>query len=191
MIKIKNGTKIFDGQTVFKNFEMELDGNGVFAITGESGIGKTTLLNIISGLDSLTSGEFENSYKKISYKFQTPNLIKWLTALENIEAVLPPTKKNEATDWLEKVNLKESSGKFPYELSGGMAQRVAFARALAYGGDLLLLDEPFNGIDEENKKIMINLISEASKSKPVIIVTHNKEDILALGAEAIKIGKEA
>ncbi len=191
MIKIKNGTKIFDDQTVFEGLSVEFDGNGIIAVVGESGVGKTTLLNILSGLDKLTSGELENTYEKISYKFQNPQLIKWLNARENVEIVLPSQKKANAIKWLDKVNLSDSTEKLPHELSGGMAQRVAFARALAYEGDLLLLDEPFNGIDEENKKIMIDLIQEASKNRLVIIVTHNKEDILTLGARTIKIGKEA
>ena len=171
MIKIINGAKSFENNIVFKDFSAEFDGNGVIAITGDSGVGKTTLLNIISGLDTLTSGEIENSYKQISYKFQAPNLIKWLTALENIEVVLPSAKKDKAVKWLKNVNLLDSADKLPHELSGGMAQRVAFARAMAYGGDLLLLDEPFNGIDEDNKQAMLKLILEASKERLVIIVS--------------------
>lgn len=191
MINIKNGTKIFENNTVFSNLSVSFDGTGVVAITGESGVGKTTLLNIISGLDTLSSGELVNTYKDISYKFQTPNLIKWLTALENVETVLPSSRKDEALKWLAKVNLADSTDKLPHELSGGMAQRVAFARAMAYEGDLLLLDEPFNGIDEDNKQVMLDLIREASKERLVIIVTHNKDDISALDAKTIKIGKEA
>ena len=121
----------------------------------------------------------------MSYKFQDPRLLEWLTAKENITAVCD----NDETTYklLEKVELSDSADKYPRELSGGMKQRVALARALAFGGDLLLLDEPFSAVDADTKSILIRIIKEYSQSNAVILVTHDIDEAKDLNAEIITV----
>ena len=187
MLKINNISKKYGDNEVIKNLSFLCPDVGVIAIMGASGIGKTTLLNIISSIEKADSGEIESTFKKISYKFQEPRLIEWLTAQENIEAVLPSNSKKEALEWLEAVELADSADKYPNELSGGMQQRVALARALAYGGDLLLLDEPFGAVDSETKKILTETVAQYAKSNAVILVTHDINEAESLNAEIITL----
>ena len=187
MLKIKNITKDYGNGRVLDGFSMDCPDTGVLALMGASGIGKTTLFNIVAGIEKSDAGEIESTFKKISYKFQEPRLLDWLTARENIESVLPADRKNEAVKWLEAVKLSECGNKYPRELSGGMQQRVALARALAYQGDLLLLDEPFSAVDSDTKQVLIDVIKEYSKSHAVIIVTHDISDAKALNADIITI----
>ena len=187
MLKIKNITKDYGNGKVLDGFSMNCPDTGIVALMGASGIGKTTLFNIIVDIEQADSGEIESTFKKISYKFQEPRLLDWLTAHENIEAVLPADRKNEAVKWLEAVELADSRNKYPHELSGGMQQRVALARALAYQGDLLLLDVPFSALDIDTKHILIELIKDYSKSHAIIVVTHDISEAEALNADIITI----
>ena len=113
--------------------------------------------------------------------FQEPRLLPWKNALDNIRAVLPKDKKSLAAKYLSAVGLDDSKHKFPHELSGGMAQRVALARLLAFaeadGSTLLLLDEPFSALDDETAAKMLNLIKDFSKDKAVLMVAHHLPDI--------------
>ena len=184
MLKISNLTKKFGENTVLNNFSAEFPDVGVVALMGASGIGKTTLLNIIVGIEKADSGEIHSTFNRVSYKFQEPRLLEWLTAKENIEAVLPKGT-NDVLKWLEAVELEDSADKYPAELSGGMQQRVALARALAYGGDLLLLDEPFSAVDTDTKKVLMSAISRYATNNAVILVTHDVSEAEALNAEIL------
>ena len=187
MLKIKNITKKYGANKVLDGFSMECPNNGIIALMGTSGIGKTTLLNIVAGIEKADLGEIETNFEKISYKFQEPRLLDWLTARENIEAVLPHAQKSDADKWLDAVELTNCADKYPSELSGGMQQRVALARALAYQGDLLLLDEPFSAVDIETKAILINAVKEYAQNHAVILVTHDISEAESLNAEIITI----
>ena len=184
MLKIDKLNKKYANTPVLTEFAMNCQNTGVTAIMGASGIGKTTLLNIIAGIQKADSGEIISDFKKISYKFQEPRLLNWLTAKENVEAVSSPT---EAHKWLKAVGLEDNADKYPDELSGGMQQRVALARALAFGGDLLLLDEPFSAVDADTKKMLIDVIADYAKSNAIILVTHDSSDADLLNAEIIAI----
>ena len=113
--------------------------------------------------------------KKISYLFQEPRLLPWLSAEENVNLVLSDRKETleEARHWLEVVGLADAMTKRPGALSGGMRQRVALARALAYGGDLLLLDEPMSALDEALSVQLLTLLNQYTQDKTVIFVTHS------------------
>ena len=184
MLKINNLIKYFDKECILDGFSMECPDKGVIAIMGASGIGKTTLLNMIAGLEMPTSGEIYSTFKRTSYKFQEPRLLKWLTAKENIAVV---TDDTDAEKYIENVKLTDAADKYPDELSGGMQQRVALARALAYGGDLLLLDEPFSAVDEETKKILIDAINEYAQNHAVILVTHDVSEAISLNAKIVSL----
>ena len=180
MIEIKNITKKHGDQTVLEGFSLNLKKGSKTVITGESGIGKTTLLRIISGLEKPDGGEVISD-ERVAVMFQEPRLLPWKTALENLLSVLPKGQFSLADKYLSAVGLDEDKNKFPHELSGGMAQRVALARLLAFAeadnSTLLILDEPFSALDGETARKMLALIKDFSESKTVLIVAHHLPDL--------------
>ena len=184
MVKFNNVTKKYGArdseQTVLENFTLTLQKGSKTLITGESGIGKTTILRILAGLEKPDGGEIISD-ERIAIMFQEPRLLPWETALENVRAPLPKDKNSLADKYLSAVGLDDSKHKFPHQLSGGMAQRVALARLLAFaeadGSTLLLLDEPFSALDDEASAKMLNIIKDFSKDKTVLIVAHHLTDI--------------
>ena len=157
---------------------------------GESGKGKTTLLSIAAGIVNPDRGKFVHS-GNISYMFQEPRLFSWFTVSRNIEAVLPSDKKHLSRKYLSFIGMEEDSGKYPRELSGGMKQRVSFARFLAYteatDANLLLLDEPFSSIDENMTAAMIEILKNSAKNKTVLYVTHNSNEAGLVGDNIIEL----
>ena len=184
MVKFNNVTKKYGArgseQTVLESFTLTLQKGSKTLITGESGIGKTTILRILAGLEDPDGGEFFSD-ERIAIMFQEPRLLPWKTALENVRAVLPKDKNSLADKYLSAVGLENDKNKFPHELSGGMAQRVALARLLAFaeadGSTLLLLDEPLSALDDETAAKMLNLIKDFSKDKTVLMVAHHLPNI--------------
>lgn len=183
-LEIKNARKSFQEKTVLDGFSMKFPPSGTVSLFGPSGCGKTTLLNCIAGLLKLDSGEIVGTKKqRISYVFQEDRLLPWITAGENVAAVLHGDAAHnaaEAQKWLERLGLPDEADKYPGELSGGMRQRVSVARALAYGGDLYLLDEPFHALDEKSKFDMISLFQRETASALKILVTHDRKEAQAL-----------
>lgn len=189
MIKVKNIVKRFDEKVVLNNVSFDIGDVGVFAIVGRSGIGKTTMLRLIAGLDTPDAGSITADNTKIAYKFQEPRLLNWLTTLENVAVVLEDktTAKELALTWLEAVGLSDATNLYPDQLSGGMQQRVALARALAFEGDVLLLDEPFSAVDEATKQSLLLLVKQYAKNHAVVLVTHDPGEIEALEATVISL----
>jgi NitT/TauT family transport system ATP-binding protein len=147
---------------------------------GPSGSGKTTVLRLIAGLERDDVGTKPNT-PKIGIVFQEPRLLPWKTVLENIELAGPEN------GLLETLGLEGTAHLFPRHLSLGMARRVAFARALAYQPDLLLLDEPFASLDDdliERMRAMI-LVLRDKGDIPIVIATHTKEDAIILDAKTL------
>ena len=187
---ISNLSKKFGKKVIFDNFSLDIGEKGIYALYGRSGCGKTTLLRIIAGLDKKYSGNIGfGNIKKISYVFQEPRLLNNLTALENVSIVLgnDPFKKEKATSWLNKMGLEDDILSYPDEMSGGMKQRVAIARAFAFDGDILLLDEAFNGIDAQTTESIMDTVIEYSNSKPCIFVSHDKRQIEYLNCNVITL----
>lgn len=177
MIEIKETTKKYGELTVIDKLSISFAKGTKTALMGGSGRGKTTLLRIIAGLESATLGSVKVNTPNIAYMFQESRLLPWKTAEENVKAVLDRAHFSLAEKYLSAVGLDGAKDKFPGELSGGMAQRVAFARFLAYAeatnAELLLLDEPFSALDTETATKMISLLHKASSGKTLIIVTHD------------------
>ena len=154
-----------------------------------SGYGKTTLLRILVGLEPYEKGTITGiQNQKIAYVFQEDRLLPWLSVRENIEYVLlsSMTKANDSKkvdDLLELLKLNKEQHQKVTTLSGGMRRRVALGRALAYEGDILVMDEPFRGIDKSLKEQIINGILHLHKQNPftIICVTHDLEEAKALG----------
>ena len=172
MIKLDNISVAFNEKNVVSDFSFTFPKKGVVLITGASGKGKTTLAKIILGIQKADSGTICTDGAKISAVFQEDRLVPSLTALQNVELV---SDKNKAIRRLNQVKLFDSKNKYPSELSGGMKRRVALARALAFGGDVLLLDEAFTGIDDGLAREIIGEIIEEYEDRLVIAVTHNPE----------------
>ena len=179
MIELKDVSVSYDGQSVIKDLSFTFEDGRIYAIAGASGIGKTTLLGAIAGLVPLSHGEINSTHKKISYIFQDPRLFPWMTALENVKCVCEDEQK--ARHYLELL-LPDSADKYPHELSGGMKQRVSIARALAYEADLVLLDEPFKGLDDASKDNTVNVVLSALRGKTAILISHDKSE-LALASD--------
>ena len=181
MLKITNLSFSFAKNTVFDNFSMQLDDGEILAVMGASGCGKTTLLGLVSGILKPQKGEIKNTAQKIAYVFQESRLFPWLTVKENLLAVIDEKDENAlqtVTECLSLVELGDAIDKYPKELSGGMKSRVSLARALAYGGDLFLFDEPFAALDEDLRSKLATQIKDYlhQRGASAILVTHNKED---------------
>lgn len=163
-----------------------------YALLGPSGIGKTSVLKLMAGLLKPLSGEI---YEEIDTRkillFQENRLLPWLTALENVRLADAERSNENAKYLLESLEVKQIH-ELPEALSGGMQRRVALARALAFKPQILLMDEPFNGLDEELKIRIAGMLLQLKLQK-IILSTHRKEDAyimnsVAVGVETDKFG---
>lgn len=190
MIKFNNVSKSFESKKIIENLNLEFPKKGVVCLFGESGIGKSTVLNLISGIIKPDSGEIkEIENKNFSYVFQDDRLIEWLNVLENVMIVInrgQTSEKNKiAEDFLNKFELLDFKNKYPQELSGGMRRKLSIARALAFSGDVFLLDEPFKGLDEKSKQKAANIILSNAKNKLVILVSHEENEIKLMKVDKV------
>ncbi len=181
----------FGDLPVLRGLNMDVDEHRLICLLGPSGAGKTTLLNLISGTVKPDNGEvrgFEG--KTISYLFQETRLLRWKTAEGNIDFVLKDhlgkAQRAEVINrYIEMVGLKDFRGYYPDQLSGGMKQRVAIARAFAYPSDILLMDEPFKGLDLQLKNSLMQAFINVwiNDKRSVFFVTHDLDEALLLGDE--------
>ena len=185
MLELKDVSLSFGALEVLRGASITLGQGERIAITGPSGCGKTSLLHVIAGLLHPDSGLVRNRAARTGCVFQEPRLLPWLSAEENVSIVMPHGMQGQdALMLLKKLDLADSAEKHPYELSGGMQQRAALARALAYAPDLLLLDEPFRALDAASKALAIDAVNERADCA-VILVTHSPEEADALGCRII------
>jgi NitT/TauT family transport system ATP-binding protein len=175
MIAIDRLNVAYGDASVLKDCALRVTAGSRIALMGPSGCGKTTLINAIAGLAAPDSGSIQVN-GRVSYVFQEPALFPWLTAEENVNVVLSdkPDTLPQARRWLEEAGLADSLNKYPHQLSGGQKQRVAICRALAFGGDILLLDEPLKGLDPDTREQVANLILNTWKDKTLLLVTHDQ-----------------
>lgn len=179
MIQIRHLKKAYGNHVVFSDFSLDIPEEAVLCLMGESGRGKTTLLRILMGLEQMDEGEILGlERKRISAVFQEDRLLTDFTVKENLLAVCSTHEQKEKiqeilaafglSDWLEHPISK---------LSGGMMRRVAIARALLPDYDILILDEPFRGLDEKTRVQVAQYIKKQIQEKIVLIATHQKEDV--------------
>lgn len=188
MIKLINISKKYDNLILLKDFNIDFEKNKITCLFGPSGVGKTTIANIVAGIVPVDEGRvvgIDNSL--FSYVFQEPRLLKWYNVYENIDFVLKdvykPDKRAEIINsYLEMVELSEYRNYKIDALSGGMAQRVSLARAFAYPSHILILDEPFKGLDNKLKGEMSSLFLKMwnLSQRTVIFITHDVEEAVDL-----------
>lgn len=191
MLELTNVCKYFESLTVLKDFSLKIEDNEIAAITGPSGCGKTTLLNIISGIIPADSGSIKNSHSKTGYVFQEDRLLPWLSVWDNIKLVNTKQKPDQIQFLIDLVGLKGFEKALPSQLSGGMKQRCSIARALNYGATLLLLDEPFTGLDAPLRNKLVADLKQINKQRntTILLVTHHLEEAELLDARIIELKK--
>ena len=179
MIRFDDVTCAFGEKTPIANLTYTLPEQGVIGVFGPSGSGKTTFLRLLAGLIKPTAGTVSGTEgKRISMVFQEDRLLPWRTALENVTLVREGSGE-EAAAILKGLELEREAGRLPRELSGGMQRRLAIARALNYGGDILLLDEPFKGLDASLRE---RVAQQVRGSFPLIVIaTHDRAEAEMLG----------
>lgn len=174
MIRFKNVYKSFD-KDVIKDLNFQIKKGEKIALVGSSGIGKTTIVNLILGIEIPDRGEIDNSFKKISVVFQENRLIDELSSLDNLK-MISEEDEEKLIYILKELGIDDLKKKVS-TLSGGMKRRVAIARGIVFEGDLLILDEPIQGLDEENRKLVIKKILKNYEDKSILLITHNINDI--------------
>lgn len=188
MAKVENLTVQYGGTAVLENFSAEFPDGGVTAVSGRSGCGKTTLLAVLLGLLRPDGGTV-SGFRQPSAVFQEDRLLPFLSAEKNI-AVTAGCTEAEAGEALISVGFDAADrGKRAFELSGGMARRVAIVRAMLAPGDAVLLDEPFKGLDERTRAQVVRFVCENRRGRTMVVVTHDPRDAEALhAAHTVQMG---
>lgn len=185
-LKLTNVSKSFGDKQVLKEVEALVYAGSKIGIVGPSGQGKTTLARIISGLEKEDYGNIDFSNEiKVSYLFQEDRLLPWINVYDNLALVISSncdSTKSEVLEMARMLEIEDSLWKMPGELSGGMRHRVAIGRTFLANSNLMILDEPFRGLDEELKvRIVDRLWKKVTQNKTVLVISHNKEDMELLG----------
>ncbi len=185
-IEISGVSKSFGSKLVLNNCSITLPDSGTIALMGPSGCGKTTLLRILAGLETPDTGSIAcPPSQRLSMVFQEDRLLEVLTARENILAVLPPERHTVADRWLADLGLADAANQYPSQMSGGMRRRLAIARAMAYDGTLLVLDEPFQGLDDATKATVMRHVFAPAPHRLTIWVTHDKTEVAQTDAQLL------
>jgi NitT/TauT family transport system ATP-binding protein/sulfonate transport system ATP-binding protein len=193
-LKIEIEGKRFDFlPPLLSDFSLTVAPSSVLALVGPSGVGKSTLLRMIGGIDTVFSGKVSVDGVPAAeapppgFVFQDARLLPWLTTLDNVRVVRQATTREEATEMLRRVGLAGYENAYPHQLSGGMQRRVAIARAFAVNSRLLLLDEPFVSLDrtlvQEVESVLTSLLD--AKQPTTVLVTHLPEDAAMLADRAV------
>lgn len=170
-IVLKEVSKSYDQTLVIDKLDLILPAEGIVCLTGPSGCGKTTLIRLVAGFERPDMGTITGSSQLVfSTLFQEDRLLPWLTAAENLDIVL---HQQVSGHFLKQVRLADDGEKYPGELSGGMRRRVALARALAFDSHVLLLDEPFKGLDSALREEMMEIVRQERGKRLVFLITHD------------------
>lgn len=193
-IVLQNISKTYQDKVVLRDFSMELESGGIYCLMGSSGIGKTTLLRILMGLEAPDAVKSASDCGKrisdicISAVFQENHLFSFTDAVKNIRLAAGRMGLWFQAEELLNGLLEQEAWKKPVsQLSGGMQRRVAVLRALAVKSDFLIMDEPFTGLDQETKERLITAILKYRNDRTLLVVTHQEEDAALLGAKIIRM----
>lgn len=177
-------SKSFEEKQVLRDFTLALPEGGSVALMGPSGSGKTTIMRLLAGLETPDAGQVLGfTGRRIACQFQEDRLLPWYTARKNIALFA----RGDVDPWLDAVGLLAEADKLPGQLSGGMRRRLALARALAYDGEVLLLDEPLKEMDEALRDRMLRLIAKAAQGKQLLLVTHHRGEAEALCSRIVTV----
>lgn len=188
MLKLEEISVRFGEKQVLEKCGLRLEKGERVALTGPSGCGKTTLARVALSLQDPDSGTVSCGFARVAAVFQEPRLLPWLTAAENVNLVLSDSARTmeEARAWLERLELGDAAELYPSELSGGMQQRVSIARALAPGPELLIMDEPFKGMDAALRDRVLRVTADALGDAALLLITHSEREALALGCRVLR-----
>lgn len=191
MIEVRNVTKAFGENVIFNNVSFNIEDGDFIVFSGKSGCGKTTMLNMIGGLEKPTSGQIivdgtditknkgriDYLSKKVGFLFQNFALIENKTVIKNLELIAKKNRTNISIDTaLSNVSMLNKKDSFVYTLSGGEQQRVALARLMIKKCEIILADEPTGSLDKSNAAVIIDILKELNSSgKTVLMVTHDEE----------------
>lgn len=177
----------YGGAPVIENLSLSLPAGSRSAVMGASGLGKTTLLHIMAGLLLPQKGSVTGiPARGVSVVFQEPRLLPWLTVMDNLLAAVPGGDRGRLTRLLGSLGLAGWEDALPGDLSGGMARRVAIARALAFSSPLLLLDEPFAGLDDDSRIAAAGVINRESAGATLVAIVHDSRDAQLLDCRIIR-----
>ena len=189
-MELRNICKSYHGRPVLENVSFTIE-MGVTALWAPSGAGKTTLLRLLLGLERPDSGELLGTGVRWSAVFQEDRLLDGLDAMGNLRFALGSGwDEAAARRLLTELDLSDADGKPVREWSGGMKRRLALARALLADADAIALDEPFTGLDAENRRRGASCIARSAETKPVLLVTHDRADLEALNARIIRLRRD-
>ncbi|MBR2258842.1 MAG: ATP-binding cassette domain-containing protein [Blautia sp.] len=192
-LAVREMTKGFEGREVFSSVSLSFAPGKIYALMGASGAGKTTLLRLIAELEQPDGGNliWEN-HRKTAFQFQEERLLEHLSAMDNIHFACPGYSDGQVSEALEKLGIDSAQAKEPIAaFSGGMKRRVSLLRALLCPADLLLLDEPFKGLDEENVKKAAEYLRRMQNGRTVIMATHSIMEAQLCGAEIVRLTEAA
>lgn len=183
MIELRDIHLSYGEKCVLDGFSLALPELGIVCLSGPSGCGKTTLARVLAGLERPQHGEIYGLPPgKTALMFQEDRLLPWLSAARNVAAVC---SDDAARAILARVGMAAEADALPAQLSGGMRRRVALARALAFPSRLLILDEPFTGLDDDARQALYPLLHDAAAEKPVLLITHRADEIAALADQTL------
>jgi len=196
MYKVERITKNYGELQVLQDLSLEFPERKITAILGPSGCGKTTLLKIMAGLIKVDQGTVVSTVR-VGFLFQEPRLLPWLNIYGNLALVLedklPPEKvASQVSHYLQAVGLGEYQNFYPRQLSGGMKQRAAMARAFSYPAELLLMDEPFKSLDLKTRYQLVSDFLTLWRQNPntVVVVTHDVKEAVWLGDQILVLSEK-
>ncbi len=177
-ITIKNLSFKYDKEYILKDFSLEFEEGKITTIMAPSGYGKTTILKVIAGIEKKYEGEiiYNLENPRFSMVFQEDRLVENISVLKNIKMVSDKLCENDIIDELNKLNIGQYANTLVRNMSGGEKRRVAIVRAMLAEYDILLLDEPFTGLDEETKEVTKRYVRNKGKNRTIILVTHDVAD---------------
>lgn len=184
MIKIENLYKKFDDKIVLNHINFSIKEKGITGVMANSGTGKTTIINIMLGILEQDEGAIKDLPQNISVVFQEDRLLEWLCPSKNIK-ICENMDIERMYEIFEKFKIDDS--KPVSKLSGGMKRRVSIARAILFKSDFIILDEPFKGLDENIKKIVMDTVLKESEKRPILFITHNLDEISYFNLNNIQV----